>query len=59
MFSKNIEEVFGYSQEQFVSKEILMKDILYKEDLEKLIAEIQKVGQLGVFAFKNNPLQVD
>jgi len=40
--SKNIEELTGYSKEDFLSKKISWADIIYSEDVSKVDKVIQK-----------------
>ena len=51
--SENIEQ-FGYEQEEFENKEILFGDIVYEEDLERVINEVETYSKEGKDRFKQH-----
>lgn len=38
--SENVHKIFGYSSEEFYRKEILYTDLIFKDDLERVISEV-------------------
>ena len=38
--SENVENVFGYNQEEFISGKVIFGDLIYKNDIEKVSKEI-------------------
>lgn len=56
--SPNVKEVFGYAAEDFLEERISYAEILFSEDLERVVQEVQKANESGVSYFEHVPYRV-
>ncbi len=56
--SPNVQEVFGYSAEEFVQQRVTYAEIIYKEDFEKVAAEIGQERANAPNHFNHQPYRI-
>src|SRR6056297_260384 len=56
--SANIEEVFGYSVEEFIEGDLLYSDIIFYKDLEKVGKEVKEAIDENKYFFYHEPYRI-
>ncbi len=56
--SQNVANVFGYSAEDFISGKISFKDIVHKEDVQRVANEVNNAQQNKLDNFEHKPYRI-
>ena len=56
--SPNAFDVFGYTAKEFISEDVLYKDIIYLGDVERVIKEAEDANKSNIPYFKHNDYRV-
>ncbi len=56
--SRNVSSIFGYTQSEFLSGEVLYKKIIFKDDIEQVEIEVKSAIQKNLNSFAHAPYRV-
>lgn len=56
--SKNVENLLGYSKDEFLSSNILYSDCIHKDDIDQVLIEVQEAKNEHKEFFKHKPYRI-
>ncbi|MFP4051036.1 MAG: PAS domain S-box protein [Thermoplasmata archaeon] len=57
-FSSNVDKVFGYTKDEFISGKITYEDCIHPDDIERVKREIKKYREAGIKEFEHEPYRI-